>query len=88
MNVKQLKDFRKRLKHAKKLCAFYKFSHIVLLPFISAGLRNQCADMAYVYTMPNDVYTWYVDSIRTPAERKAMWDNSIAAVDARIAKTK
>ena len=88
MNVKQLKDFRARLKHAKKLCAVSGFDWKILVSFVDAGLRDQCANVQFYYEMPNDVYVWYIKPFRTPAEREAMWDNSIKSIDARIAKTK
>ena len=88
MNVKQLKEFRTKLKYAKKWCAKLGYNKIITLPFIDAELRGQCANTKWHHTMPNNVYIWYVDENRTPTERKAMWDNSIAAVDVRIAKGK
>ena len=88
MNIKQLKDFREKLKHAKKLCARRDFDANILINFIRAELRYKCADTETFHVMPDDVYVWYINQSRTPAERKAMWDNSIQAVDARIANAK
>lgn len=88
MNVKELKDFRAKLKRAKKRCARRDFDANILSIFIRAGLRYKCADTATRHIMPNDVYVWYMHPTRAPAEREAMWDNSIAAVDEQIAKTK
>ena len=87
MNVKQLKDFRARLVYAKKLCAFYKFNAIILGPFINAKLHHKGANKEF-RTMPDDFWNWYIHPTRTPAEREAMWDNSITAIDKRISKTK
>ena len=88
MNIKQLKDFRAKLKYAKKLCAFVEFNSIITRPFQRAELRNQCAGVLFDRIMPNDVFVWYTHPNRTAIEREAMWDNSIAAVDARIKKGK
>lgn len=88
MNVKQLKDFRAKLEYAKKLCALVEFNSIITRPFQRAELRNQCAGVLFDRIMPNDVFVWYTHPTRTPKEREAMWDNSIAAVGVRIAKGK
>ena len=87
MNIKQLKDFRAKLEHAKKLCELNGFGLRILDEFISAGLSYQCADAFRCY-LPKDVWIWYINPFRAPSERKAMWDNSIAAVNMRIAKGK
>ena len=87
MNVKKLKNFRKRLKYAKKLCALNKFNAIIIGPFINAKLHHKYANKEFC-TMPDEFWNWYINPTRTVTERKAMWDNSIAAVDARIAKGK
>ena len=87
MNVKQLKDFCAKLKCAKELCAEVKFNAEILCSYWQAELSYQCADAVKCH-MPNDVYEWYTHPTRTPAEREAMWNNSIAAVDAQIAKGK
>ena len=87
MNVTELKEFRAKLVTAKKLCAFYKFNAIILGPFIDAGLHRKYADKKFC-AMPEDVWDWYIHPTRTATEREAMWDNSIAAVDARIKKAK
>ena len=88
MNIKQLKNFRAKLKYAKKLCASYQYNKYIVFVFSYAGLISQCADTESHRIMPNNVFEWYIDPARTPADRKAMWDNSIAAVDERIAKAK
>ena len=87
MNIKQLKDFRAKLAHAKALCSWQGYNRNITLPFKDAGLPYQCADAFKCY-IPDDVYLWYVHPNRTPAERKTMWNNSIIAIDARIAKSK
>ena len=88
MNIQELKDFRARLKYAKKLCALNGFNNRILKAFINAGLEHKCMIMRGDVIMPEDVYKWYIDPARTPIERAAMWNNSIAAIDARIAKSK
>lgn len=88
MNVKKLSKFRAKLVKAKEFCAFRGFSEKITLPFMDAGLRYKCANVLFDCIMPNDVFEWYANPCRTVAERKAMWDNSIAAIDVRIAKGK
>ena len=88
MNVKELKDFRAKLERAKELCKLNKFNCFVLRPSVDAGLVAQCAGVSHNNVMPDDVWLWYIRPNRTSAEREAMWDNSIAAVDSRIAKAK
>ena len=87
MNIQELKEFRAKLKHAKKLCAVSGFDWKILVSFVDAGLRDQCAGVSF-NCMPIDVWYWYVHPSCTPAEREAMWNNSISAIDARIAKEK
>ena len=87
MNLQELKDFRSKLKYAKFLCALHGYNTYITFAFSDAGLIGQCAD-AFVCFIPPDVYNWYLDPTRTLTERKAMFDNSIAAIDVRIAKTK
>ena len=88
MNVEKLKEFRAKLECAKFLCGARKFDDWIAAKFIDAGLMGFCANAGNKKIMPNDVFKWYVNSCRTPDERRAMWDNSIAAVDAQIAKGK
>ena len=87
MNVKELKDFRAKLKYAKFLCALDCYNAHIIFAFIETGLMYECAN-AFNCGVPPDVYNWYTHPTRTPAEREAMWNNSIAAIDARIAKSK
>ena len=88
MNVEKLKEFRAKLIHAKDLCSLRGFDDRIVIKFLEAGLTNLCDNTGSGKMMPDDVYVWYVNPCRAPAERAAMWDNSIAAVDARIAKAK
>ena len=88
MNIQELKDFRAKLEHAKALCSWQGYNRNILMAFVDAGLQHKCMIMHQDGIMPNDVYVWYVNLSRTPIEREAMWDNSIAAVGVRIAKGK
>ena len=88
MNVKKLKDFRAKLKRAKKMCARQKYNKNIIFAFGDAGLVGQCAGVLFNPVMPDYACSWYVHSTRTPTEREAMWDNSIRAIDERIAKAK
>ena len=88
MNVQELKEFREKLKHAKALCSWQGYNRNILMAFVDAELQHKCMITHQDGVMPNDVYIWYVNPTRAPTERKAMWDNSIAAVDAQIAKAK
>ena len=88
MNVEKLKEFRTNLAFAKGLCSLNKFDENIINPFLSARLGGKCVREAAFFFIPNDVFEWYTNPCRTVAERAAMWDNSIAAIDARIAKAK
>ena len=91
MNVKKLSKFRSKLVNAKKLYevdGFVGDAPCKAFNFVAAGLVRNCADIWSAEIMPSDVYAWYVNPCRSAAERIAMWDNSIAAIDARIAKAK
>ena len=88
MNVNELKEFRAKLVSAKSWCENHDFSFSITIPFMIFGLENNCANVGKHCTVPIDVFDWYMLIERTPDERAAMWNNSIAAIDARIAKGK
>lgn len=75
--VIELKAFRKRLVKAQKESARSEYDFIGS-PCLHAGITDLAAK----------TFDWYHARNTTNEMRKAMWDNSLAAIDAQIEKAK
>lgn len=82
MDVEALKEFREKLVHARKVARGKNFDQWITTPCGSSYLRGDNADVDWNGLEPADLLDWYWYA--SPSERAAMWDNSIAAIDAQI----